>query len=72
MKYVQCDSHCSTQTDRQTDRQTDQTKLIVTLRNFAKAAKMFGKLRYSRRYGKQFVKKSINVLHETAASIFHT
>jgi len=39
----------------QTDRQTDQTKLIVTLRTFAKGAKMFGKLRCSGRYGIQFV-----------------
>jgi hypothetical protein len=35
--------------------QTDMTKLLFAVRNFAKAAKMIGKLRCSGRYGMHFV-----------------
>jgi hypothetical protein len=37
--------------------QTDTTKLIVALRNFAKAAKMIGKFRCSGSYGMHFVRE---------------
>jgi len=52
--------------------QTDTKKLIVSLRNFAKAAKMFGKLKCSGRYGIRFVTEVLTLCMKVPFLIFHT